>query len=215
MSFINFDTKSELLQHRPYFIDGKKFHFSQHQALSHSQGNFVQYRFLPQNSYASNITVNGGILSFKLDNITNCLMKDYIFSFKVSNSDASNTNVLCSGPMMISKVSVKVQGQTISSYNDITHYLKTVVQADVNTNDKNLLLDSGVLNTNLTDGVTLQTSSNTTFYIELNTILSNIMLYRPSISGDLEIEIEIKKSVSETDETDIGISECALFVNFV
>ena len=212
MSFINFDSKSSLLEHRPYFVDGKKFHFSQHQAFSHS---LIQYKFSPQNTYASNITVNGGILNFKLDNIKNPLMKDFIFAFKVANSDASNTNTLCSGPFILEKVSIKQQGQVKSSYSDAYQFLKTVMFADVNTNDKNLLTDSGIGNSNLTDVLILQTSSNVTLYVELNTILSNLMMFQPTVSGDLELEITIKKLISGTDETDLTFSEAYLYVNCV
>ena len=98
MSFIDFDNKMSLLEHRPYVIGNKKFHFPQYQTLNHSQSNFIQYKFSPQNTYESNITVNVDIINFKVDNIKNALMKDFIFAFKVSNSDASNTNTICSSP---------------------------------------------------------------------------------------------------------------------
>lgn len=213
MSFLNFDNKSQLLEHKPYYINNNKYNFQQHQVLNHSQNNFIQYRFIPQNSYASNITVNGGVLNFKLENLNNCLLKDLIFSFKITNSDALNGLNLCSGPFIIDKCHVKVQGQTKSTYNNICHYLKTVLNADVNTNDKNLLLDSGILNTNLTDGIAMSSSGVQLFYIELNTILSNLMIHTPCINGDLEIQIEIKKLISETDETDVVFSNPVLYAN--
>jgi len=72
--------------------------------------------------------------------------------------DASNTNTLCSGPFILEKVSVKQQGQIKSTYNDVCHFLKLGMFADTNTNDKNFLTDSGISNTDLKNGLILQTS---------------------------------------------------------
>lgn len=76
--------------------------------------------------------------------------------------------------------------------------------------------DSGILNTNIANGVTIGASSNLTYFVELNSILSGINLFRQSLgNSDLELEIEIKKSISLVDENEITLSYSFIYLNCV
>lgn len=105
--FINNNTKENILEHKPFQINKNKYFFCNLQGLSNSQNNFIQFKFSPQNSYSSTLTVNGGIISFKINNVNNVLIQDIIFSWKLSNSDAANGNTVISAPMQITKLNLK------------------------------------------------------------------------------------------------------------
>ena len=212
MSFLDYDFNSEQLTHKVLKKNNEYFNLPVWQIYNNSSNKLSQYKLTPINSYASTIHSNGGWLDFKLEKINGIVYKNFVFNFQLTENNTS-ANEIINGNMIVSKVELLEQGQNIYSYDNYWEYIFNCVDQDTNSFEKELLTQNAVLNTDYTKGISITQNTTSTIYIDLDTILSNIYLYRPVLSSDIVISVHIIAGISITADATLAFSNAFLYVN--
>ena len=176
MSFLDYDlTSSNQLEHRTLQKGKEYFNFPNHQIYNHSKSQASQYKISVTNSYDKSFHTSGGFLDFDLKVIYKLLLDNFIFAFELEENNTSANEVI-NGSMMIEKISILQQGQSISSYDGFWLWVKNNIDLDSLTFESSIMSSNGTLTTDFKKGITIPQNGKHKFYIELESIISKLYL---------------------------------------
>ena len=209
MSFLDYDFTSTALEHKIIKKNNQYFNFPSHQINNNNRNEVSQYKNTPINSYNSSFHTPGGFLDFKFESILHLLFQNNIFTFELQENNTS-INECINGSMMVDSVTLLEQGQIIMSYPGFYIWLKNNLNLDSLTYESIIMGQNGTLSTDFKKGISIAQNGKHKFFIELDTVLSNLALYRPKIKSEVVIRIQFRNGISVTSDSNLSFSNAYL-----